>query len=151
MYIYVCVFVCACVCVCMCVFECVFVCVCMCAQVCVCIFKFCLTHIIQSFATGCSRTNYLLVITTINYTMTGRPMRLYRTALSRPVYAAGTTQISHAQAKLFGLLDKNGGISMENIRNKSHENSDKNYDTNSYKKTFSRVRLLAEPRVVEVS
>ena len=73
-------------------------------------------------------------------------MRLYRTPLTQPVYAIGKIQISHAQAKLFNLFDKNGEINGDNIKNKSHNDSDKNFDTQRYAKTFARVKNLALPR-----
>lgn len=81
----------------------------------------------------------------------GRPVRLYATPRSQLVYTIGKMQISHSQAKLFHLFDKNGEISVENIKNKSRENSDKNYDVESYKKTFSRVKALANHRCVDTT
>ena len=80
----------------------------------------------------------------------GRPMRLYRTPLTQPVYAVGKTQISHAQAKLFNLFNKNGEINNDNIKNKSHNDSDKNFDTQRYAKTFARVKNLALPRTQDL-
>ena len=77
-------------------------------------------------------------------------MKPYRTPLSQPVYAIGKTQISHAQAKLFNLFDKNGIINCENIKNKSQSESDKNYDTERYAKTFARVKNLALPRNLDL-
>lgn len=81
----------------------------------------------------------------------GRPMRLYGTPRNQPVYAVGKTQISHSQAKLFNLFDKNGGIGANSIKNKSKDSSEKNYDSSSYKRTFSRVKTLAAPREVDTS
>jgi hypothetical protein len=83
--------------------------------------------------------------------MLGRPMRLYSTPMSQPVYAVGKTQISHSQAKLFHLFDKNGEIDHEHIKNRSQDASEKNHDSNKYKKTFSRVKALATPREVDTS
>jgi hypothetical protein len=83
--------------------------------------------------------------------VTGGPVRLYATPRNRLVYTIGKMQISHSQAKLFHLFDKNGEINVENIKKKSRENSDKNYDTESYKKTFSRVKALANHRCVDTT
>jgi hypothetical protein len=83
--------------------------------------------------------------------ISGRPVRLYATPRNQLVYTIGKIQISHSQAKLFHLFDKNGEINVENIKNKSRESSDKNYDTESYKKTFSRVKALANHRCVDTT
>lgn len=83
--------------------------------------------------------------------MTGRPIRLYATPRNQLVYTIGKTQISYSQAKLFHLFDKNGEINVENIKSKSRQNSDKNYDVESYKKTFSRVKALANHRCVDTT
>lgn len=82
---------------------------------------------------------------------TGRTVLLYATPRNQLVYTIGKMQISHSQAKLFHLFDKNGEINVENIKNKSRENSDKNYDTESYKKTFSRLKALANHRCVDTT
>lgn len=81
----------------------------------------------------------------------GRPMRIYSTPMSQPVYAVGKTQISHSQAKLFHLFDKNGEIDHDHIKNRSQDASEKNHDSSKYKKTFSRVKALAAPRDVDTS
>ena len=81
----------------------------------------------------------------------GRPVRLYSTPRNQLVYAIGNMQISHSQARLFHLFDKNGEINVENIAKKSRDRSDKNYDNVSYKKTFCRVKALANPRCVDTS
>ena len=83
--------------------------------------------------------------------MLGRPMRLYSTPMSQPVYAVGKTQISHSQAKLFNLFDKNGEIDSSHIKSRSQDASEKNHDSNKYKKTFSRLKALANPRDVDTS
>ena len=88
---------------------------------------------------------------TLYSVLTGRPMRLYRTPLTQPVYAIGKTQITHSQARLFNLFDKNGNINMENIRAKSQNESDINYNTTAYSKTFTRVKNLALPRDTDLS
>jgi hypothetical protein len=44
----------------------------------------------------------------------GRPIRQYQTPLNKSVYVIGKTQITHAQAKLYNFLDKNGDINIEN-------------------------------------
>lgn len=83
--------------------------------------------------------------------MLGRPMRIYSTPMSQPVYAVGKTQISHSQAKLFNLFDKNGEIDHDHIKNMSQDASEKNHDSSKYKKTFSRVKALAAPRDMDTS
>ena len=83
--------------------------------------------------------------------MLGRPMRIYSTPMSQPVYAVGKTQISHSQAKLFNLFDKNGEIDHDHIKSMSQDASEKNHDSNKYKKTFSRVKALAAPRDTDTS
>lgn len=83
--------------------------------------------------------------------MTGRPVRLYATPRNQLVYTIGKMQISHSQAKLFHLFDENGEINVGNVKKKSRENSDKNYDVESYKKTFSRVKALANHRCVDTT
>ena len=98
-------------------------------------------------------SNFLLNVQyfTLYSVLTGRPMRLYRTPLTQPVYAIGKTQITHSQARLFNLFDKNGNINMENIRAKSQNESDINYNTTAYSKTFTRVKNLALPRDTDLS
>ena len=81
----------------------------------------------------------------------GRPVRLYSTPRNQLVYAIGNIQISHSQARLFHLFDKNGEINVENIAKKCRDRGDKNYNNVSYKKTFCRVKALANPRCVDTS
>lgn len=81
----------------------------------------------------------------------GRPARLYSTPRNQLVYTIGNMQISHSQARLFHLFDKNGEINVENIAKKSRDRSNKNYNNVSYKKTFCRVKALANPRCVNTS
>jgi hypothetical protein len=73
----------------------------------------------------------------------GRPIRQYQTPLNKSVYVIGKTQITHAQAKLYNFLDKNGDINIENNKNKNLLNISQNY-----KKTYIRIMNLSEPREV---
>jgi hypothetical protein len=73
----------------------------------------------------------------------GRPIRKYQTPLNKSIYAIGKTQITHAQAKLYNFLDKNGDINIEYNKNKNLLNISQNY-----KKTYIRIMNLSEPREV---
>ena len=85
------------------------------------------------------------------FDLLGRPMKLYVNPKNQPVYAIGKTQISHSQAKLFNLFDKNGEIGVENIKSRSVLNNDKTCDVATFKKTYSRMKALATPREIDNS
>ena len=85
------------------------------------------------------------------FDLLGRPMKLYANSKNQPVYAIGKTQISHSQAKLFNLFDKNGEICAENIKNRSVSSNEKTCDVATFKKTYSRMKSLATPREIDTS
>ena len=77
----------------------------------------------------------------------GRPMRPYITPLSRPVMAAGNTQLSFAQARLFGLLDENGEVrSVDTMQAESSATA-----AAKHQATMESVKNLSGPRELDLS
>jgi len=77
----------------------------------------------------------------------GRPMRPYITPLTRPVIAAGKTQLSFAQARLFGLLDENGEVrSVDTIQSDSNAAA-----AAKHQATMESVKNLSGPRELDLS
>ena len=77
----------------------------------------------------------------------GRPMRPYITPLTRPVMAAGNTQLSFAQARLFGLLDENGEVrSVDKIQAESNAAA-----AAKHQATMESVKNLSGPRELDLS
>lgn len=77
----------------------------------------------------------------------GRPMRPYITPLTRPVMAAGNTQLSFAQARLFGLVDENGEVrSVDTIQAESAAAA-----AAKHQATMESVKNLSGPRELDLS
>lgn len=77
----------------------------------------------------------------------GRPMRPYITPLTQPVIAAGNTQLSFAQARLFGLLDENGEVrSVDTIQAASSAAA-----AAKHQATMESVNNLSGPRELDLS
>jgi len=77
----------------------------------------------------------------------GRPQRPYVTPLSRPVLAAGNTQLSYAQARLYGLVDENGEVKpIDELRGEGASAA-----AARHQQTMDSVKNLSEPKELDLS
>jgi len=77
----------------------------------------------------------------------GRPQRPYVTPLSRPVLAAGNTQLSYAQARLYGLVDENGEVKpIDELRGEGASVA-----AARHQQTMDSVKNLSEPKELDLS
>ena len=77
----------------------------------------------------------------------GRPQRPYITPLSRPVLAAGSTQLTYAQARLYGLVDENGEVKpIDALRGEGAAAA-----AARHQQTLDSMKNLSEPKELDLS